>query len=245
MCTLIVSFCQHSDAPLIVAANRDELRARPASGPRRWPGERFVAPRDEQAGGTWLGLTASGLFVGVTNRFLAERHPERASRGQLVVEALRHASAGALHETMAALDPRRFNAFHLLYADRTNAFVTWCDGETLRQQTLAPGLHVVTERSLGGDDHARVELIRAHYPETPTLENLGALLALRREDDPAGSVCIDVPTFDYGTRSSLVLFLREHLARSEWRWADGPPDVTPFVARPDLLEALSRAAVSG
>jgi hypothetical protein len=109
----------------------------------------------------------------------------------------------------------------------------------LRQQTLAPGLHVVTERSLGGDDHSRVELIRARYPAAPTLENLCALLALRREDDPAGSVCVDVPSFNYGTRSSMVLFLRESLALSEWRWADGPPDVTPFVARPDLIVELA------
>ena len=31
MCTLIVSFQQHPSAPLIIAANRDELRGRPAS----------------------------------------------------------------------------------------------------------------------------------------------------------------------------------------------------------------------
>ncbi len=56
MCTLIAD---HDGAGrLWIAANRDEVLVRPASAPRRWPGEQFVAPRDEVGGGTWLGLTA-------------------------------------------------------------------------------------------------------------------------------------------------------------------------------------------
>lgn len=238
MCTLIVSFRQHSDAKVIIAANRDEVRSRPATGPRRWPHENFVAPRDEEAHGTWLGLTRSGLFVGVTNRFPSERHPERESRGQLVVSALRQPSAVELHRFMATVDPLRFNSFHLLYADQANAFVSWSDGSTLRQYTLEPGLHIVTERSLGGDDHARVELIRERWPAVPTKESLTALLGTRRTEDTLGGICVDAPAFNYGTRSASVLFLREPVQRSDWYWADGSPDVTPFVARPDLLAAL-------
>ena len=82
MCTLIVDFQQHPDAPVVVAANRDEALDRPATGLRHWPGEPFLAPRDERAGGTWLGLTRSGMFVGVTNRFPSEKHPERTSRSE-------------------------------------------------------------------------------------------------------------------------------------------------------------------
>ena len=151
MCTLIVSFQQHATAPLLIAANRDELRGRPASPPRRWLGEAFVAPRDDQAGGSWLGLTTRGMFVGVTNRFPSTRFSDRESRGALVVDALRAGSAEATREQLEGLSATRYNDFHLLYADRTHAFVTWTDGQALRQQTLAPGLHVVTERSLGGD----------------------------------------------------------------------------------------------
>src|SRR6266542_1841340 len=72
VCTLIAAFQQHALFPVIVAANRDELYARASSGPRAW--ERgFFAPRDEAAGGTWLGVTSSGAFVGVTNRFGAPK----------------------------------------------------------------------------------------------------------------------------------------------------------------------------
>jgi uncharacterized protein with NRDE domain len=244
MCTLIVSVQQHPQVPLVVAANRDEALARPATGPRRWAGEPFVAPRDEQAGGTWLGLNLHGLFVAVTNRFPSNRHLDRASRGALVVEALRAPSAAVLHERLAAVPAERYNAFHLLYADARDAFVTWSDGAAVRQHALAPGLHVITERSLGGDDHARTRLILEAWPTVspggalPTPEALQRLLALGRAEDPLGGVCVDVPALSYGTRSSLVLFRAEPLARSRFSWADGRPDVTPFVERPDLIAAL-------
>jgi len=246
MCTLIISFREHPGFPLVVAANRDEVRSRPASGPRLWDGEAFVAPKDEQSGGTWLGLNGQGLFVAITNRYPAPKDDGRESRGALVVEALRHQSAQAVHETLSKLAPTRFNAFHLLYADATHAFVTWSDGATVRQQDLPAGLHIVTERSLGGDDHARTSLIRAAWPEVarggklPTPEALEHLLGRTRSDDPAGGVCVDIPAFDYGTRSSLVLFRAEALAQSRWFWAEGSPDKTPFVERADLIGLLAR-----
>ncbi|MCA2981843.1 MAG: NRDE family protein [Myxococcaceae bacterium] len=244
MCTLVVCIRQHEGVPLVVAANRDEARSRPASGPVPWPGARFVAPKDEQAAGTWLGLTRSGMFVGVTNRFGAPRLEGRESRGTLVVEALGAPDAAALHASLSSLSPRRFNAFHLVYADDGGAFVTWSDGEVVRQRALAPGLHVVTERSLGGDDGARAALVRERWAQAsaggalPTAAALQALLATSRPDDPFGGVCVDVPAFDYGTRSALVLFRAARLSDSRFYWADGPPDRAPFVERGDLVRAL-------
>ncbi|MDP1826782.1 MAG: NRDE family protein [Archangium sp.] len=244
MCTLIVSFQQHEAAPVLVAANRDELRARPASPPHRWPGEPFVAPRDEQGGGTWLGLTNHGMFVGVTNRFPSDRHLDRESRGALVVEALRAPSAQALRRSLEGLTARRFNTFHLLYADASHAFVTWSDGAQIHHDALLPGLHVVTERSLGGDDHGRTQLITSAWPTLerraglPTPGALEALLAKPNPANPAGSVCVDLPEFNYGTRSSLVLFVAPRLADSRWYWAEGRPDQVPFVGHPDLIAQL-------
>lgn len=247
MCTLIVSFKQHAEAPVLVAANRDEVRSRPATGPRPWVGEPFVAPLDVQAGGTWLGLNRHGLFVGITNRFPAEKHDGRQSRGTLVVEALRATSARALRATLERLSPARFNTFHLLYADADAGFVTWSDGAHVHHAELQPGLHVVTERSLGGDDHGRTRLIEAAWPGlerqggVPTAAALQGLLARVNPDDPAGSVCVDVPAWNYGTRSALVLAVAPRLADSRWYWADGRPDVTPFVEQPELIRALAAA----
>jgi uncharacterized protein with NRDE domain len=239
MCTLIVSFQQHQSAPLIIAANRDEMRGRPASPPRRWAGENFGAPRDEQAGGSWLGLTRGGMFVGVTNRFASERFVDRESRGTLVIDALRAPSAEALRTSLEGLSAKRFNTFHLLYADARSAFVTWSDGEQIHHEVLPPGLHVVTERSLGGDDHGRSKLITDAWPKLereegePTVPSLERLLATPQ-------VCVDLPEFDYGTRSSLVLKVRPKIADSRWYWAEGRPDRVPFIEHPELIDTLSR-----
>lgn len=244
MCTLIVSFQQHQSAPVLVAANRDELRARPATAPHRWAGEPFVAPKDEQGGGTWLGLTTGGLFVGVTNRFPSQRHADRESRGTLVLEALRAPSAQALRSSLEGLGAKRFNTFHLLYADASAAFVTWSDGAQVHHDTLGPGLHVVTERSLGGDDHGRTQLITSAWPGlereagVPTPATLEALLAQPNPGNPPGAVCVDLPEWSYGTRSSLVLFVSPTLAQSRWYWADGRPDRVPFVEHPELISQL-------
>lgn len=240
MCTLIVAFREYGSHPVVVAANRDELLTRPATGPFLWE-QGFLAPRDEQAGGSWLGVTRSGMFVGVTNRFLAPKVDGRESRGRLVTEALEAPSASALHQQLSTLSPSRFNAFHLLYADATHAYVTWSDGDVVLQQTLSPGLHVVTERSLGGDDRSRSTLIRDRWSlvspngALPTPEALQALLATPNPADPLGGVCVEAPEWNYGTRSSLVLFLTEPVTSSRLFWADGRPDRTPFVDRSVLL----------
>jgi uncharacterized protein with NRDE domain len=89
MCTLVAFVDSWSGAPLVVAANRDERLERPATGPQRWRDEDFVAPRDELAGGTWLGLHRAGLFVGVTNRAGTVRDPKLSSRGRRVRHVVR------------------------------------------------------------------------------------------------------------------------------------------------------------
>lgn len=165
MCTLL-AVIPRPGGVLQVAANRDEFLARPASPPQRWPGlPAVLAPRDEQAHGTWLGVNAHRLFVGVTNRHGVERDSRRASRGQLVAEALRAPSVEALHARLAGLGPRVYNPFHLLYADASgHAGLTVCDGTRVVQEVLGPGLHALTERSFGaGDEGVRVARARAFF----------------------------------------------------------------------------------
>ena len=69
MCTLIVLHRCVPGRPLVVAANRDEFLDRPAEGPalRSSRTGQIVAPRDLEAGGTWVGVSARGVFAGLTN----------------------------------------------------------------------------------------------------------------------------------------------------------------------------------
>jgi uncharacterized protein with NRDE domain len=237
MCTLALEFKPQSRWPVVIAANRDEMLDRPAKGPFVWP-QGFLAPRDERAGGTWLGLTRGGMFVGVTNRFPTVRDAARSSRGELVALSLEAADARTLHEQLSAVEPHRYNAFHLMYADSRDAYITWSDGDTLHRKVLEPGLHVVTERSFGGGDGARAAIVKSAWPRTPDVDALQHLLRFKAEN-PIEGTYVFAPDFNYGTRSSMVLLLG--LTRDDHRllWAEGQPPSPPgFVERADLLAAL-------
>jgi uncharacterized protein with NRDE domain len=237
MCTLIAFVRCWPDAPLMVAANRDERLSRASSGPRWWPGYAFFAPRDDEAGGTWLGLHQDGLFVGVTNRAGTAKDARLQSRGALVVDALRLGKAERVRDAFAkgVLDGRAYNPFHLFYADTSgDAFVTWFDGAEVHHEDVPRGLAIVTERSLGGDDRGRTERVRSMLgglvdrDAPPTLEELAPALQQHDYGDRLAATCIHVPEIGYGTRSSLLLDARPAPSASRWLWADGPPCTVPY-----------------
>lgn len=258
MCSIVLAYRRFAGVPVLVAANRDERLERASSGPRSWPGEPFVAPRDEVAGGTWLGLTRGGMFVGVTNRFAVPKEDARASRGALVVDALRAENARALRGSLEGIAADRYNAFHLVYADAGDAFVTWSDGARVSHERLADGVHVITERSFraadapnplplfglpAGDDARRSRRLRASIEAIgqgapPDEAALSAMLAVHDDEDPFGATCIHVPALEYGTRSSALVYLAERLAETRLAWADGPPCRARFTPQPALIEAL-------
>ena len=243
MCTLL-AVVPSPGGVLQVAANRDEFLARPASPPQHWPGSpAILAPRDQQAGGTWLGVNAHGLFVGVTNRHGAERDAARASRGQLVLQALSADSVPALHQRLQALGPRDYNPFHLFYADSAGrAGLTFADGQRLHQRWLGPGLHVLTERSLGaGGDGARETRARAalaHSAGPLSFQAWAELLRTHGEEDIRDGSCLHAPDLGYGTRSSFLLELAPQCAHSRCAFTEGPPCSSPFLDATALLREV-------
>jgi uncharacterized protein with NRDE domain len=245
MCTLVVAARLVPGFSLVVVANRDEQLGRASSPPRRWPGG-FIAPRDEVAGGTWLGLNDAGVFVGITNRYLGMRDVSRVSRGALVIDALRGGSAQEIHEAASRIDPTRHNGFHLVYADDRDVLATISDGRELAQLTLGSGMAIVTERSFGAgargdDDRKRVQRIQSRWARLTEsgpfdLSRATTLLTDHDAVDRLGATCIHLDELRYGTRSSMVLALPEGAsgarasAEAKMLWAEGPPCTTPFRA---------------
>lgn len=225
MCTLVVAAGVVPARPRIFVANRDEVLGRASSPPRVWD-EGFLAPRDDVAGGTWLGVNREGVFVGITNRFGGPRDPARQTRGELVTRALTLPSARAIHDAMKRIDPARYNGFHLVYVDEAEVLATVTDGRAIAQLTLGEGLHVITERSFGaGDDRARVARVLARWDRVAP----GRLVELLTEHDvvrPLDATCVHAPEKNYGTRSATVVLRTD--ARWEMLWAEGPPCTTPF-----------------
>jgi hypothetical protein len=121
--------------------------------------------------------------------------------------------------------------------------VTWSDGETVRQHELEPGLHVVTESSLGGRDRTRVDRLnallgdfdRTRPPEPDALESL---LRIHDDEHPLGGTCVHVPPLGYGTRSSAVFLGAPRVTEGRLYWAEGSPCTTPYEDRSALLREL-------
>jgi uncharacterized protein with NRDE domain len=239
MCTLVLAAHVFARHPLVVVANRDEQLDRASSPPAistAPTGIRYVAPRDDVAGGTWLGVNDAGVFVAITNRYLGPKDASRVSRGVLVADALALSSARAIHELMARVPASRHNGFHLVYADARDVLATASNGTHIAQLTLGRGLHAITERSFGGGDDARTRA-RIHaswYQLAPSsgaldLDRLSQLLTEHDDHDLLAATCIHVPGIRYGTRSGTAIALADDPAQSRMLWAEGPPCTTPFV----------------
>jgi uncharacterized protein with NRDE domain len=245
MCTLALGFQLDRRWPVVVAANRDEHLDRPSEGwALRGSGtEGFRAtPLDRQAGGTWIGVSARGVFAGVTNHYVRfEGFPDRSrrSRGELVPLALAAASAAEAAELLGPMDAAAWNPFHVVVADAQRAVLWWYDGEEQRLEVLRPGLHVITEADREGRG-ARGDWLRARWPAEPSLPRLRELLTHHGAPPPAGpATCIHGDPV-YGTRSSAILRLAPALSASELYVAEARPCTSPHEDRSELLVALSR-----
>lgn len=242
MCTLAVSLGADRRWPVVVAANRDERLGRPAEGwaLRDGPGGlRFAAPRDVEAGGTWIGVSAAGVVAALTNYhapFDWYPDPRRRSRGELVPLALAAGGAAGARAALAALDPAAFNPFHLVVADADGALLWWYDGERSGLEGLGAGLHLVTEGSPHGLG-PRGEAVRARWPVDPSPARLREVLTLHAPAHPAPTCIHQDPR--YGTRSAAVLRLTPGLRHAELYAADGRPCTAPLEDRSSLLEALA------
>jgi hypothetical protein len=105
-------------------------------------------------------------------------------------------------------------------------------------------VHVITERSLGGDDRSRGALALAQWAtlekkDPPEPAQLRALLSIHREEPLAGT-CLHLPELGYGTRSSLVLLLASELTQTRVEWAEGSPCTARWKELSGLLGQLYR-----
>lgn len=248
MCTIALIHRQRSDHSLIVAANRDEFFARPATGPTLLdPSTRSVGGRDHK-GGTWMGLTRSGLFVGLTNQRTAEEPPPNArSRGEIVLDALRSGSVDGVHAVIERADVREFPAFNLVFGDGAQLWVAYARPTGWQIAELEPGVHVLANDRLGSPWFPKADRLR-HRVEAlidlpyPALRaGLEHALADNEvpEDvpvDPTSPVPIEwaralqalcIHTEVYGTRSSTIAALSPGRV-ADYRFCEGPPDESSF-----------------
>jgi uncharacterized protein with NRDE domain len=256
MCLLIVLHRVHPDAPLIVAANRDEWlsRAATASTVLQAHGPRILGGRDDVAGGTWLSINEHGVFAGLTNRPTLTRDPSKRSRGELPLALAQHESAHVAAEQFASsFRPSDFSPAWLFVADRASlALLDMTQGERPAVTHLQPGVHILENRAWHSAS-GKVRHVRARLAGVEQLHG-DALFAhlhavLRDHTIPQGPPDDSgVPGFDrpreteaccvhagpYGTRSSTIVIAKPGERPRVWT-SDGPPCTHPLIERTALF----------
>lgn len=254
MCTIAILAGVLPDAPLVLAANRDELLARPARPPEVLDAARgVVGGLDAAGGGTWLAVRRDGRFAAVTNeRALAPPAAGLRSRGLAVREL---ACADDQDAYVAGLDPRRYASMNLVWGRAGEVRVAHArqpEGR-IEVRALAPGVHVLCNGALGAPGFPRGARLAAAIAarlaapgEATTWRRLApalqaALADHARAEDGAAEAAPHLPpdlaraltatcvhADGYGTRSASLVALAAGEVLG-YLHADGPPCRAPFV----------------
>lgn len=247
MCTILLAWRLHPDAPIVLAANRDEFLARPSLPPHVLRQSPLIAGgQDALAGGTWLAVRGDGTLAAVTNRRAGERDPSRRSRGELPLALLDAPDDNAASTRLHALRAADYNPFNALYVSPTCALVAQAHGASLDVRQLDPGLHVLTVYDLDDRTHpkvaflsGRLNTLAAQQPAADPLALLAAMETLLQEHGEPGregpeAACVHGD--GYGTVSSSSVLV-DSGGGIVYRHALGRPCTTPRTDVSDLLGA--------
>ncbi|MBN8616797.1 MAG: NRDE family protein [Deltaproteobacteria bacterium] len=257
MCTILIARHVHPRFPLVIAANRDEIRARPSAPPRLLDVEHDVrGGQDLVAGGTWLGVAKLRFLTAVTNqRTHRPPDPSRASRGALVMDLLRDPSTERSRARLAAIAPNHYNGANVLVGDVQSLHVAYLrDDEATRVVAVPEGVSVLTNGELDERD-AFPKIDRLIALTSPLLDDEEGLVVQlhaalgdharppieRIPSPPEGSmftgdqladlhaICVHA-TFGaaaYGTVSSSILLFGDDGTVARWEHVEGSPCTHP------------------
>jgi uncharacterized protein with NRDE domain len=237
MCLILIGWQSHPDYPLVVAANRDEFYQR-KTRPAAWWGQAvsLLAGRDEEAGGTWLGINRRGRIAMLTNvRAPHERNPHAPSRGLLTLSALQ--SAGPLDSWLreSARSLQSFNGFNLLVGEPLPIPSRGIEPQMLytsnrdpasaqAPRVLAPGIYGMSNGLLDTPWPKVVRGVAAFSCQLASAVDIDAMLRIMSDRDvardselPSTGVPLDweralsaiqIRAKGYGTRATTIITVR-------------------------------------
>ena len=228
--------------------NRDERPSRPAHGPSllHAEGTAYLAPHDDEAGGTWIAVNAFGVTVSMTNQYPQPAPPrpkERTSRGLLLAALVGAQSLEQVHKRIRRLALERYEPFAIAaFEPEAPAAIYLWDGTDLGVEHHAEPGFVLT--SSGATPPAQEEkraaifqdAVRQHGLSTETLE------AVHRGHVPERgvfSVCMHRDVAQTVSYSHIAVGPEE----ITFRYAPGPPCVTAVDA-PLHLQRIDHLARS-
>ncbi len=246
MCLLIVLRSVLPSHPVVVAGNRDELRARPSAPPGLWVGRRrlVLCPRDRLQDGTWMGVNDRGVFAGLTNITGAPVPPQAVTRGRLPLLALDEDSlAAGTYAVEAAVSQAAYAGFQLVLCDGERTVVLRHEAGRLECTEWLGEVAVLTnEHTVGTLDPARLQaaLGSASAGLDPLLQALRSPLLYDGHD---GGYAVLKRGAEYGTvSSSLVAVPPGAQGDLQWWFAAGSPDEVDYRSYGNLVRRLHQDA---
>lgn len=238
MCLIAFSWSPDSDLPLIVAANRDETYARSSLPFAQWHDiPNLYAGKDLKAGGTWMGVTATGRFAALTNiraPHLWQDEFSYQSRGLLVRDYLCNSDSPQHFLQTVNKEREAYAGFNLLIGDSGSLW--HYNRLSCRARELQPGIYGLSNADLD-TPWPKVRQTRSDLAAllpSPTLDDLLQILSnsqrypdvelpdtgiLPEQERLLSSAFISSPF--YGTCASTALTRsRTHIHIKERRFAE-------------------------
>jgi uncharacterized protein with NRDE domain len=209
MCLILFAVNPNSRYRLIVAANRDELYARPTQTAGFWDSHPdLLAGQDENMGGTWLGVNKKGAFAAVTNFMETPPDPlPPRSRGDLPTGFLVTDSDPNAYLDRVSSRGNAYKGFNLIVANQDNC--SYYGNRAGAPRELGKGYYGVSNQILDCDwpkvIDGRANLTEIISAFDDPSEALFSLLLEQGDDRKFSNSFIAADT--YGTRATTVVLI--------------------------------------
>ncbi|SJM70790.1 NRDE family protein [Psychrobacter piechaudii] len=152
MCIAAIAWQLFDELPLVILSNRDEFLQRPTTSAHQWFDLPIYAGRDDQSGGTWLGIhqqplasskqfSQNGRWAAVLNfRDGVQAAPDQRSRGELVTDFLSSDLSPLAYARQ--VDLQAYAGFNLIVGDDKQAVLV--NNRGYPPTPLHSGLHIIS-----------------------------------------------------------------------------------------------------
>lgn len=152
MCIAAIAWQLFDELPLVILSNRDEFLQRPTTSAHQWSDLPIYAGRDDQSGGTWLGIhqqplasskqfSQNGRWAAVLNfRDGVQAAPDQRSRGELVTDFLSSDLSPLAYARQVEL--QAYAGFNLIVGDDKQAVLV--NNRGYPPTPLHSGLHIIS-----------------------------------------------------------------------------------------------------
>jgi hypothetical protein len=234
------------EAPILVAANRDERFDRPVATPSIQSGKpRILASIDQETGGTYLGVNQNGMFIGAIPRRKYSVPYAPRSRSALCRELLRTGSARqAVDLALEELQSSQYDGVNYVIADSECGWVVHA-GNDIDVVELERGLSIIGDRDVNDPRDERVNmakrLLTLQMLDSPVKFLAVASKVFARSPNDPGRPSMVTRDDLMGTVSSTLISLGKKPRDAIYQYSNGAPDKAKFEDySPMLRDILSR-----